>query len=90
MTIKNADVAADTEISAEIVQKVLQSYSRLVIQDAILNGTTTTVLGELYMSDEVGGLQIAQQNPDLRDVIQRRVPKAELSDHLQRFVLKKW
>lgn len=88
--IKSNDVATETGVDPAVVQKVLRTHYRLVLQEVALSGTSTSVFGELYLSPETGGLQLAQQNPDLRDVLTGQVPRGELSAKLSEFVLKKW
>jgi hypothetical protein len=88
--IKVNDVSTETGVDQAVVQKVLKTHYRLVLQDVALNGLSSTVFGEMYLSPETGGLQIAQQNADLREVLTGQVPRGELTSRLEEFVLKRW
>lgn len=88
--IRTNDVAAETGVDPATVQRVLRTHYRLVLQDVALNGLSSTVFGEMYLSPETGGLQIAQQNSDLREVLTGQVARGELTSKLEEFVLKKW
>ena len=88
--IRTNDVATETGVDPTTVQRVLRTHYRLVLQDVALNGLSTTVFGEMYLSPETGGLQIAQQNPDVREVLTGQVSRGELTGKLEEFVLKKW